>query len=85
MTYDMDPNRIDAPSRGMPRYGISRTPRWALPLGLLALAIVAGLFFFNRDERTTTANNDRAPITTNVPTQTPAPMPPNTPPPASSR
>ncbi len=50
---------------------------WGLPALIGIVVLVGGLLLFGTaTNKTTTALNDRAPITTNVPTQTPAPQPP---------
>ena len=52
---------------------------WGLPPLIGAIVLIGGLLLFGTGptDKTTTAQNDRAPITTNVPTQTPAPQPPS--------
>jgi hypothetical protein len=80
MTYQNDPNpRVevdpyDARTTLANRGGIG----WGAAV-IAALVIIGGLIMFgSSDRRTTTAANDRAPITNNVPTQTtPAPLPNN--------
>ena len=48
---------------------------WGVPVVLAAAVLIAGLLFYNtRSDRTTTASNERAPITSNAPA--PAPQPP---------
>lgn len=64
----------DAMGRRVP----SESRSWLAP-GLLALALVLGAFYFmsgpSDRNANTAANNHSSPITTNVPTQTPAPIP----------
>jgi|GEM_PF-6406254 len=60
------------------RLSDDRFSGWGLPVLIGAIVLVGGLLLFGvgPTNRTTTAHNDRAPVTTNVPAQTPAPMPP---------
>lgn len=51
---------------------------WGIPLLVAALVLVGGFLAYNSmaDRNTTiAARNNQSPITTNVPTQTPAPIP----------
>ena len=59
------------------RLSNDRFSGWGLPMLIGAIVLIGGLLLFGSGpNRTTTAQNDRAPITTNVPAQTPAPQPP---------
>ena len=81
MTYENDPNRPlgTEPYVERPVARESAGMGWGIPLAVAALVLIGGLFLFTTGgDRTTTASNNRGPITNNVPTQTPAPMPPNT-------
>ena len=81
MTYENDPNRrLDTdPYVERPLARERNGMGWGVSLAVAAIVLIAGLLFFNTGgDHTTTASNNRSPITNNVPTQTPAPMPPNT-------
>ena len=74
-----DPNRpLSYSQYDRSRLSDDRFSGWGLPVLIGAIVLVGGLLLFGTGptNKTTTAQNDRAPITTNVPTQTPAPMPP---------
>jgi len=73
-----DPNRpLSYSQYERSRLSDDRFAGWGLPALIGAVVLIGGLLLFGTAtniHRTTTASNDRAPITTNVPTQTPAPM-----------
>ena len=73
-----DPNRpLSYSQYERSRLNDDRFSGWGLPALIGAIALVGGLLLFGTGptSKTTTALNDRAPITNNVPTQTPAPLP----------
>ena len=74
-----DPNRpLSYSQYDRSRLSDDRFSGWGLPVLIGAIVLVGGLLLFGAptNRTTTTAQNDRAPITSNVPAQTPAPMPP---------
>ena len=84
----MDPNDPNRPL-GTDYYGNRARLRdddsvgWGLPAAVAAVVlIIGGMFLFasSGDRTKTAANNNEAPITRNAPVQTPAPLPPTTPP-----
>ena len=75
-----DPNRpLSYSQYDRSRLSDDRFSGWGLPALIGAIVLIGGLLLFGTGptDKTTTAQNDRAPITTNVPTQTPAPQPPS--------
>ena len=75
-----DPNRpLNYSDYDRSRLSDDRFSGWGLPALIGAIVLIGGLLLFGTGptDKTTTAQNDRAPITTNVPTQTPAPQPPS--------
>ena len=79
MTDDRnDPNRpLTYSDYGRSRLSDDRFSGWGLPMLIGAVVLVGGLLLFGTGptNKTTTAQNDRAPVTTTVPPQTPAPPP----------
>jgi len=79
MTYHNDSNRrveVD-PYDARPTRTSGNGFGWGAAV-LAALLIVGGIIMFGNSNRgTNTAANDRAPITNNVPVQTPSPIPNN--------
>lgn len=86
----MDPNDPNRPLGADPYFEANR-PRmrdddsvgWGLPAAVAAVVlIIGGMFLFasSGDRTRTAASNNEAPITRNAPVQTPAPVPPTTPP-----
>jgi hypothetical protein len=72
-----DPNRpLSYSQYDRSRLSDDRFSGWGLPVLIGAIVLVGGLLLFGTapTNKTTTAQNDRAPVTTNAPT--PAPMPP---------
>jgi hypothetical protein len=74
-----DPNRpLSYSQYDRSRLSDDRFSGWGLPALIGAIVLVGGLLLFGTGptNKTTTAQNDRAPVTANAPTPTPVPMPP---------
>ncbi len=74
-----DPNRpLSYSQYDRSRLSDDRFSGWGLPVLIGAIVLVGGLLLFGTapTNKMTTAQNDRAPVTTNAPAPTPAPMPP---------
>jgi hypothetical protein len=72
-----DPNRPLNPGQyERSRFNSETFSGWGLPMLIGAVVLIGGLLLFGTGptNKTTTAQNDRAPVTTTVP-QTPAPPP----------
>jgi hypothetical protein len=61
--------------RTAPPARADRRAGWALPALIAAVLLIGAILLFgqNRDDRLASSTSDQAPITGNVPTQTPAP------------
>ena len=76
-----DPNRpLNYSDYDRSRLSNDRFSGWGLPMLIGAVVLIGGLLLFGAGptNKTTTASNDRAPVTTNAPAPTPAPAPPPT-------
>ena len=73
-----DPNRpLSYSEYDRSRLSDDRFSGWGLPALIGAVVLIGGLLLFgSATNMTTTASNDRAPVTTNAPAPAPAPMPP---------
>lgn len=74
-----DPNRpLSYSQYERSRLSDDRFAGWGLPALIGIVVLIGGLLLFGTaTNKTTTASNDRAPITNNVPKQVPAPQPPS--------
>ena len=74
-----DPNRpLSYSQYERSRLSDDRFAGWGLPALIGIVVLIGGLLLFGTaTNKTTTASNDRAPITNNVPKQAPAPPPPS--------
>jgi len=74
-----DPNRpLSYSQYERSRLSDDRFAGWGLPALIGIVVLIGGLLLFGTaTNKTTTASNDRAPITNNVPKQAPAPQPPS--------
>ena len=73
-----DPNRpLNYSEYDRSRLSDDRFAGWGLPVLIGAVVLIGGLLLFGAPaNRTTTASNERAPVTTNTQAPAPAPQPP---------